>query len=216
MVAWTDHADKPEPPVMELNPTSEEETSFQAETPSDTSEAERNISPMMKEVMERLNVPVDRYESLGDVIDGFDEMSEPEKAKTLEEAIQQANQYSPENLLGATGFIKDRLGIETRKYEPTVEVEYFESTARLVPFCRIIEIDGDEYFQQLAVDPEGNYVITKSIPTGEMTDEDKRNLQIFNLTNTSPALKEMRNISLDLINNILDSQDKAKRHQKIN
>jgi len=216
LVAWKDHEEEPEPQPIELDPESEEAVAVEEKTTDGTTEENVDISPMMMEVIERLDVPVDKYQSLGDMIDGFDEMSDQQKAKTLEEAIRQASQYSPESLLGATGYIKDRLGIENRDYGPVVEVEVFESTDHLVPFYRIAVIDDVEHFQELAVDPKGNYVIAKSIPTGEMTAEDKRNLRIFNLTNASPALREMRNISLDLLNKVINSQEEAKRREMQN
>lgn len=172
--------------------------------------------PDFKEVIttltENIDLPKEDRLRLEKRVLKIENMSKKEKEATLEKYLIEAEKYPKENLQDANQYLKDKVGIKQRVYEPINEVKSLTNFDSAIPYFKTFKkkMDGEEieYIQKLLVDEEGNYIAQNPKIFSQMTPEEKSEYRLFSLTNQNPWLKEMRNTALGAIIKILESKNK--------
>jgi len=156
----------------------------------------------------KINLPKEQELDLEKKILEIENMSEKEKIHTLEEYIKEAEKYPEKNLQEANQYIRNKAGIKQRAYEPIKEVQRIKDLNSIIPYYKTFKKQENgkeqEYIQRIFVDREGNYISEKPKLISQMTPQEKKDYDLFKLTNQNPWLKEMRNTAIDAVFKILN------------
>jgi hypothetical protein len=139
------------------------------------------------------------YTLLDQKIKYFQKRSKRRNIDSLEELTKRSESLPKEDLRGAVNYVQRSLNLEPIEYSPVNLVDNFPDINKVVVFYRIIGRENKRYFQEILVDKEGNYLVNSEILEEEMSEEDKMNHKIFEITEKNPNLRAMRNNALDII-----------------
>ena len=133
--------------------------------------------------------------------EGIDKMLDSELMSELEKKVRIAERIPKEHLEEIDEMVRSNYGIKERTYAPLEEVEFLKREDSAVPYFRVVERDGESYFQELSVNEFGEFIIAREILESEMEFNDKKNLKIYQITE---PISQIRNTALSIILGILD------------
>jgi len=80
----------------------------------------------------------------------------------------------------------------------------------VIPYYRIVNKNGQEYFQELLVDKNGKYIINPNNPeklASKMTFTEKLRLTAFQLTSKNKTLQNIRNTAISIAEEKLKQEE---------